>query len=69
MKNYKYTKTETSKFAIKGFVSADGTSIDYENGDGDSCTIEVANIFDRFKGSEITLTISVKADYDLDEEE
>ena len=69
MKNYKYTKTETSKFAIKGTISDDGTYMNYKNEDKDACTIEIADIIDRFKGAEVVLTVSMKADYDLDEEE
>ena len=64
-KNYKYNRTITGKFTIKGIVSENGDEIEYENADKEIKTISVEKIFSNFTNEEVTLSISLKADEDL----
>lgn len=68
MKNYTYNRATNEKFAIKGHLTADGTTIEYVNSDSEDATITLEKIFDVFKDTDINLTISVKSDVDLSED-
>lgn len=68
MANLKYNRATTEKLAIKGSLSADGTTIEYENADKENVTISVDKCFKAFAGQPIAFTIQLKADEDLAEE-
>ena len=67
--NYKYEKTETIKFTIRGELSDDGKIIHYVNGDKEECEISLEKCFENFRGGEIILALSNKTTEDLSEEE
>lgn len=63
--NYKFNKTKTTKFTIKGNLSSDGRLIDYVDGDKTERTITIEKVFSKFHGQPIELSIAVKTDDDL----
>lgn len=63
--NYKYKKLVNSKFNIKGTLSADGTTLEYINGDDESKTISILDCFKPFRGEAIDVSISTKEEMDL----
>ena len=65
--NYKFNKTKTTKFTIKGDLSNDGKLIDYIDGDKAERTITIEKVFSKFCGQPIELSIAVKTDDDLTE--
>lgn len=67
-KNYKYEKTVTAKFSIKGVLSDDGSVITYENADKDQCTISLLDCFKPFRGEYFELSVSTKDAQDLSDE-
>lgn len=67
-KNYKYEKTVTSKFSIKGVLSDSGDVITYENEDKDQCTISLLDCFKPFRGEYFELSVSTKDTQDISDE-
>ena len=65
MQNYKYKKLVNSKFNIKGTLSADGTTLEYINGESESKTISILDCFKPFRGEAIDVSISTKDEMDL----
>lgn len=68
MQNYKYKKLVNSKFNIKGTLSADGTTLEYINGDGEQKVIPILDCFKPFRGEFIDVSISTKDEMDLTDE-
>lgn len=65
MQNYKYKKLVNSKFNIKGTLSADGTTLEYINGESESKTISILDCFKPFRGEFIDVSIFTKDEMDL----
>lgn len=64
---YKYIKTISDSVRIKGEVSQDGKSIRYMKDDME-CVMDVQDIFDKFTGELVTLSITSKDEQDLSDE-
>jgi len=67
MKNYRFTRSMVDKFNIKGHLSEDGTKIEYTDSNKKDAVISIEECLEPFKDEEITLTIAVKTDQDLDD--
>ena len=68
MKNRKYEKTTIDKITVKGVLSADCSTITFENDDKETETIELGKCLKPFSLQNITLMISNKDVKDMDEE-
>ena len=68
MANLKYNKATTEKLAIKGVLSEDGTTIQYENAEKEMVEVTVDKCFKMFAGQPIVLSLQLKTDEDLSEE-
>ena len=66
--NYKYKRSTTNKFSIKGELSDDGKEISYVDGDKEEKVISVDKCFSKFRGMPIEFSITLKTDEDLSEE-
>ena len=67
-KNLKYNQTTTKKFTIQGMLSADGTTIIYEDADKNEVEVTVEKCLFPFAGGPISLAVSLKTDEDLSDE-
>lgn len=65
--NYKYTKTITEKITVKGELSADGLSITYFDKDEGEIVVNVADCLKPFYGEEITFSIAVKDEQEIED--
>lgn len=66
-KNYVYNQKTNTRFAIKGELTFDGKTIQYENSDKEEATIALSKCFEPFKGKFIELSISVKENENLED--
>jgi len=66
--NYKYEKTLTSKFSIKGLLSEDGETVTYVDADKEEKQISLKDCFKPFRGEAFNLTIGTKETDDLSDE-
>ena len=66
--NYKYERTVTQKFAIKGELSSKGDIITYIDGDKNEQTINLLDCFKPFRGEYFELSVSTKDAQDLSDE-
>ena len=67
----KFNKNITDKLTIKGLLSNDGKTIEYESGTGDDkhmAIITIEKCFSKFAGNPIELSIALKDIEDLTEE-
>ena len=64
MKNLSYKKVGTDKITVKGMLSADGKTIEYEDDDKVLQTIEVTKCMKLMAGNMITFTVQLKNDQD-----
>lgn len=69
MKNYSHNKTTTNKLTIKGVLSKDCTTIEYINDDKETSTIAVEKCLEFFAGEPIVLSVGMKTDEDLLEDD
>ena len=64
----KRTRSTTDKVSVKGTLSEDGTIITYLNEDKNECEISVDDCLRVFRGKNLSFTVQVKKDEELDVE-
>ena len=66
--NYTHKKTISDAVRIKGEVSQDGSIIKYINTDNIEIAVNVTDLFKKFSGEFITLSLNSKDEEDLSDE-
>lgn len=64
--NLSFKRSTTDKLAVKGILSDDCKTITYTDEYDEEQTAEVSDLIHAFKGQELTLTVALKLDEDLE---
>lgn len=64
--NLSFKRSTTDKLTVKGILSDDCKTITYTDEYDEEQTAEVSDLIHAFKGQELTLTVALKLDEDLE---
>jgi hypothetical protein len=67
MANYKHTRVSQDSIHVRGILSEDGKSITYVDKDKDEVTIDVLSCLKNYIGEEISFSVSVKEEIEVDD--
>ncbi len=64
--NLKFKRTTTDKLQVKGILSEDCTTVEYEDENGTERQVKVTDLLKPFMNQPIDLSASLKSEEDLD---
>ena len=64
--NLTFRRNTTDKLIVKGIMSDDCKTITYTDEYDEEQTMEVSDLMHAFKGQEVTLSVALKTDEDLE---
>lgn len=67
-KNISYRRSTADRLAIKGIVSADGTTITYNDDDNNEQIADIIKCAELFAGESVTITFALKGDSDISDQ-